>query len=87
MNQDGLRYYDEFIRHKLLDAIGDLYLAGGPIIGAYEADKPGHAMNNAILRKLFADKDAYKIVDVFIDDHGSAGHGHTQGRSSAVAIA
>lgn len=87
LNKDGLRYYDEFIRHKLLDAIGDLYLAGGPILGAYEADKPGHAMNNAILHELFANKDAYTIVDLFIDDHGSAGIGRMDGRSSVVAIA
>ena len=55
LNPGGLRRADEFIRHKLLDAIGDLYLAGAPIIGAYEGIKPGHAMNNAILHALFAD--------------------------------
>ncbi|MGB0720138.1 MAG: UDP-3-O-acyl-N-acetylglucosamine deacetylase [Bdellovibrionales bacterium] len=62
MNAEGLRFEDEFIRHKLLDAIGDLYLAGMPIIGAYDGVKAGHAMNNAILHALFADEDAYEIV-------------------------
>ncbi|MCB9988584.1 MAG: UDP-3-O-acyl-N-acetylglucosamine deacetylase [Rhodospirillales bacterium] len=64
MNEDGLRHEDEFIRHKLLDAIGDLYLAGAPIIGTYEGTKGGHAMNNALLHKLFADKEAWTLVDM-----------------------
>jgi len=62
VNPDGLRFNDEFIRHKLLDAIGDLYLAGMPILGAYDGVKAGHAINNEILHALFADKDAYEIV-------------------------
>lgn len=86
LNQDGLRYDDEFIRHKLLDAVGDIYLAGGPVIGAYQADKPGHAMNNALLRKLFATKDAWVMVDLFMDGC-EGGLPQTQGRVSAVAIA
>jgi UDP-3-O-[3-hydroxymyristoyl] N-acetylglucosamine deacetylase len=65
LNVEGLRFDDEFIRHKLLDAVGDLYLAGGPIIGAYEGFKAGHAMNNAILHELFAHPDAYVMVDQF----------------------
>ncbi len=68
LNEDGLRFADEFIRHKLLDAVGDLYLAGGPIIGAYEGFKAGHAMNNAILHELFARPDAYVLVDQFGDE-------------------
>lgn len=64
MNPDGLRHDDEFIRHKLLDAVGDLYLAGFPILGAYEGIRAGHAMNNALLRKLFANPDAYEIIDL-----------------------
>ncbi len=88
LNDDGLRYDDEFIRHKLLDAIGDLYLAGGPILGAYEADKPGHSMNNAILRKLFATKDAWVMVDVFMDEGDVASdYGLTDSRASVVAVA
>ena len=63
MNPDGLRFNDEFIRHKLLDAIGDLYLAGAPIVGAYEGYKAGHEMNNLILHALFADDSAYEIVE------------------------
>ena len=63
MNPEGLRREDEFIRHKLLDAIGDLYLAGMPIMGAYDGSKAGHAMNNAILHALFADDAAYEIVE------------------------
>ncbi len=63
LNKEGLRYSDEFIRHKLLDAVGDLYLAGAPIIGAYECYRPGHAMNNALLHKLFANRDAWMYVD------------------------
>lgn len=63
MNPDGLRFDDEFIRHKLLDAIGDLYLAGMPIMGAYDGYKAGHEMNNLILHALFADKTAYEIVE------------------------
>ena len=62
LNDDGLRYADEFVRHKILDAIGDLYLAGHPIIGAYEARKSGHALNNKLVRALLADQAAWEIV-------------------------
>ena len=62
LNNEELRYEDEFVRHKILDAIGDLYLAGYPIIGAYVAEKSGHALNNLLLRKLFKEPDAYEIV-------------------------
>ena len=67
MNEDGLRYDDEFARHKVLDAVGDIYLAGAPIIGLYDAYKPGHALNNQILRQMFASPDAWTYVDLFID--------------------
>ncbi len=63
MNPGGLRHADEFIRHKILDAVGDLYLAGGPILGHYQGLRPGHAMNNAILRALFADATAWRRED------------------------
>ncbi|TCS62201.1 UDP-3-O-acyl-N-acetylglucosamine deacetylase [Varunaivibrio sulfuroxidans] len=59
MNEDGLRYEDEFVRHKILDAIGDLYLAGGPIIGAFSGMRSGHDVNNRLLRALFKDADAW----------------------------
>ena len=62
MNENGLRYPDEFVRHKILDAIGDLYLAGLPIIGHFHGDKAGHAMNNKILHKLFASPECFEIV-------------------------
>ena len=55
LNEDGLRYTDEFVRHKILDAIGDLYLAGRPILGAYEGFKSGHALNNKLVRALLAE--------------------------------
>jgi len=67
MNPDGLHFTDEFIRHKLLDAIGDLYLAGAPIMGAYDGFKGGHEMNNLILRALFADDTAYDFTEIYDD--------------------
>ncbi|NUZ07067.1 UDP-3-O-acyl-N-acetylglucosamine deacetylase [Piscinibacter koreensis] len=62
LNSDGLRYGDEFVKHKILDAIGDMSLAGHPLLCAYSAFKSGHALNNALLRKLLADPGAYEIV-------------------------
>lgn len=62
LNQEGLRYPDEFVRHKILDAIGDLYTLGHPIIGAFTGYKSGHAINNALLRKLLADPQCYEWV-------------------------
>ena len=63
LNPEGLRYPDEFVRHKALDAIGDLSLAGAPIVGAYKAYRPGHTINAAMLKALFADRSAYEIID------------------------
>jgi UDP-3-O-[3-hydroxymyristoyl] N-acetylglucosamine deacetylase len=62
LNDDGLRYTDEFVRHKILDAVGDLYLAGRPIIGAYEGFKSGHALNNKLVRALLAEQSAWEEV-------------------------
>lgn len=62
MNQEGLRFEDEFVRHKILDAIGDLYLMGHSLIGAYTAHKSGHALNNQLLRALIADSAAWEVV-------------------------
>ncbi|MGB9991368.1 UDP-3-O-acyl-N-acetylglucosamine deacetylase [Pseudoduganella rhizocola] len=62
LNSDGLRYDDEFVRHKILDAIGDLYLVGHPLVCSYEAHKSGHALNNQLLRELLKHPDAYEIV-------------------------
>ncbi|MGH8578450.1 MAG: UDP-3-O-acyl-N-acetylglucosamine deacetylase, partial [Gammaproteobacteria bacterium] len=63
LNEDGLRYEDEFVRHKILDAIGDLYLLGHGLIGAFHGHKSGHALNNRLLRRLLADKSAWELVD------------------------
>ena len=63
LNDEGLRYTDEFVRHKVLDAMGDLYTAGYPIIGKYTGIKSGHAYTNQLLRKLMADQSAWEFVD------------------------
>ena len=62
LNSDGLRFKDEFVRHKILDSIGDLYLAGTPIHGYFLGNKSGHHLNNLLLRSLFADKDNYEYI-------------------------
>ena len=62
LNSDGLRYDNEFVRHKILDAIGDLYLIGHPLLACYVAHKSGHGLNNALLRALLAQPDAYDLV-------------------------
>ena len=62
LNADGLRYEDEFVKHKALDAIGDLYLLGHPVIGAYSAYKSGHALNNELLRQLMEDATSWEFV-------------------------
>ncbi|MDA8444469.1 UDP-3-O-acyl-N-acetylglucosamine deacetylase [Paracidovorax valerianellae] len=62
LNSDGLRYDDEFVKHKILDAIGDLYLVGKPLLAAYSAFRSGHAMNNLLLRELLSQKDAWEIA-------------------------
>lgn len=59
LNEDGLRYEDEFVRHKILDAVGDLYLAGGPLMAHFHGVRSGHALNNQLLRALFADSSAW----------------------------
>jgi UDP-3-O-[3-hydroxymyristoyl] N-acetylglucosamine deacetylase len=62
MNEDGLRSPDEFVRHKTLDAVGDLSLAGAPILGCYQASRAGHAFNNQVLHALFANPDSWEYV-------------------------
>ena len=62
LNEDGLRYEDEFVKHKMLDAIGDLYLLGFSLIGEFVGHKSGHALNNSLLRQLLAQQDAWEIV-------------------------
>lgn len=82
LNQDGLRYADEFIRHKILDAIGDLYTLGHGIIGAYQGYKSGHAINNLLARELLQQQEAWEMVTlddrqkeqvIFVDDYAFAG--------------
>ena len=62
LNKEGLRFKDEFVRHKILDSIGDLYLAGAPIQGYFYGNKSGHYLNNLLLRSLFSDKDNYEYI-------------------------
>ena len=69
LNEDGLRYEDEFVKHKILDAIGDLYLLGHSLIGAFCGYKSGHALNNKLLRKLITAKEAWEEV-TFEDNNG-----------------
>ncbi len=62
LNSDGLRYEDEFVKHKILDAIGDLYMIGKPLVAKYVACKSGHAINNKLIRELLAQEDAWEMV-------------------------
>ena len=73
LNNDGLRYNDEFVKHKILDAMGDLYLLGKPLLAAYSAFRSGHAMNNKLLRALLANPNAYEVVT--FDDENRAPKG------------
>ncbi len=68
LNEDGLRYEDECVKHKILDAIGDLYLLGHSLIGSFKGYKSGHALNNALLMKLIADESAWELVS-FEDEY------------------
>jgi UDP-3-0-acyl N-acetylglucosamine deacetylase len=70
INEDGLRYADEFVKHKILDAIGDLYLLGHSLIGEFTGYKSGHGLNNKLLRALLNDKEAWEMVT--FDEEGSA---------------
>src|SRR5690606_17638405 len=81
LNEEGLRYEDEFVRHKLLDAVGDLALSGMPLIGRYEGSRAGHAMNNRVLRALMADRSAWEIVE-----YSEAGRGAMPLRAELSAI-
>ena len=70
LNEDGLRYDDEFVKHKILDAIGDIYLLGSNLIGEFRARKSGHALNNQVVRQLLDTPDAWELVS--FDDAGAA---------------
>ncbi len=82
VNPDGLRYDDEFVRHKILDAVGDLYLLGHSVIGAYSAYKSGHALNNKLVRAVLEDPAAWEVV-TFTGDNAPAPI--TYGRGSLAA--
>ncbi|PZQ56337.1 MAG: UDP-3-O-[3-hydroxymyristoyl] N-acetylglucosamine deacetylase, partial [Variovorax paradoxus] len=76
LNAGGLRYDDEFVKHKILDAMGDLYIVGHPLLAAYSAFRSGHALNNKLLRALLAQPDAYQIVT--FDDQRAAPQGFNE---------
>ena len=76
LNTEGLRYADEFVKHKILDAIGDMHIAGKPLLASYVAFKSGHALNNKLLRALLADTSAYEIVT--FDDEREAPAGFAE---------
>jgi UDP-3-O-[3-hydroxymyristoyl] N-acetylglucosamine deacetylase len=76
LNSDGLRYDDEFVKHKILDAMGDLYCLGKPLLAAYSAFRSGHALNNLLLRELLSRPDAYEMVS--FDDERKAPAGFSQ---------
>ena len=75
LNADGLRYDDEFAKHKILDAMGDLFLIGHPLLAAYSAYRSGHAMNNQLLRALLDQPDAYEIVSFDNERNAPKGFG------------
>ncbi|TBR08725.1 MAG: UDP-3-O-acyl-N-acetylglucosamine deacetylase [Lysobacter sp.] len=85
LNDDGLRYADEFVRHKILDAVGDLYLVGHPVIGAYEGFKSGHALNNKLVRALLAEQDAWE--EVSFPDSAPAAVGFAVPMAAAAGLA
>jgi UDP-3-O-[3-hydroxymyristoyl] N-acetylglucosamine deacetylase len=73
LNSDGLRYDDEFAKHKMLDAIGDMQVAGHPLLAAYTSFKGGHALNNKLLRALLADAEAYELISFDRAEQAPAG--------------
>ncbi|SNS21971.1 UDP-3-O-[3-hydroxymyristoyl] N-acetylglucosamine deacetylase [Noviherbaspirillum humi] len=84
LNPDGLRYENEFVRHKILDAIGDLYLVGMPLLASYTAHKSGHGLNNQLLRALLAQPDAYEIVT--FENEAKAPHGYIRAAAPEWAL-
>src|SRR6202790_2955539 len=83
LNNDGLRYDDEFVKHKMLDAIGDLYVIGHPLLASYTAYKSGHGLNTALLGELLAHEDSYEIVT--FDDMKNAPRGFGYDAQTALA--
>ena len=78
LNSDGLRYDDEFVKHKILDAMGDLFIVGKPLLAAYSAFRSGHALNNKLLRALLAKPQAYEIVSFAEESKAPSGLAWTQ---------
>jgi len=76
LNSDGLRYDDEFVKHKILDAMGDMYMLGKPLLAAYSAFRSGHALNNRLARELLSRKDAWELVS--FDDAQTAPRGFAE---------
>lgn len=85
LNDDGLRYSDEFVRHKVLDAVGDLFLAGAPILGHYHGVRAGHAITNQLLRALFADSTAWEPAVIAPGSAAAPFAAQPQSRSMALA--
>jgi UDP-3-O-[3-hydroxymyristoyl] N-acetylglucosamine deacetylase len=85
VNPDGLRYDDEFVRHKVLDAVGDLSLAGAPILGHFHGFRSGHGMHNKLLRALFADSAAWRMVS--LEDRDETALAHVPARRRVAASA
>jgi UDP-3-O-[3-hydroxymyristoyl] N-acetylglucosamine deacetylase len=85
MNEDGLRYEDEFVKHKILDAIGDLYLLGHSLIGAFSGHKSGHGLNNRLLRALRADPTAWEEVVFEKPEHAPISYVRTEPLAAALA--
>jgi len=76
LNTEGLRYNDEFVKHKILDAMGDLFLLGKPLLAAYSAFRSGHALNNKLLRALLARPEAFEVVTFEDERRAPKGLGH-----------
>ena len=84
LNEDGLRYENEFVKHKILDAVGDLYLLGHSLIGAFHGYKSGHALNNLLIRKLLSDQSAWEEVTFEDVDTAPVAFGHPVASPSSV---
>jgi UDP-3-O-[3-hydroxymyristoyl] N-acetylglucosamine deacetylase len=85
LNEDGLRFEDEFVRHKVLDSVGDLYLAGGPLLAQFHGMRSGHGLNNDLLKELFADSSAWRRVPMTAPTE-SAAPAYEEQRERRVAV-
>jgi UDP-3-O-[3-hydroxymyristoyl] N-acetylglucosamine deacetylase len=72
INKDGLRYKDEFVRHKILDAMGDLFMLGKPLLGKFTAFKSGHDLNNKLIRKLAENPDTWEVATLDLESNETA---------------